>query len=126
MNSQRLSAVNVVVKVVGAPRRNNSECIDCRVWVKFESREPQYYHVIIPKNPEKCTYMIQGRNVDVQELSTFIQDGVWLHVVGTSMLHYKVLDEEGSLQHIRERPELYAHCEVHLVASMLEAVHGGL
>lgn len=126
MNAQHLAAVNVIVKVVGAPRRDDSECIDCRIWVQFESREPQYYHVIIPKNPEKCTYMIQGRKVGVNDFCAFVQDGVWLHVVGTSMLHYKILDTEDNLQKVCEQPELYAPCEVHLVANMVEAIHGGV
>ena len=70
--------------------------------------------------------MIQGRTVDAKEFSHFLQDKVWLHLVGTSTLHYAILDEKDDLKKVRERPELYAPSEVHLVASMVDAVNGGI
>lgn len=124
--SQHLAAVNIVVQVVGEPRRNTDELIDCRVRIRFESREPQYYHVIVPKSPGQCVCKTIGTQVDVDRLATFLQDKVWLHVVGTSMLHYCLVDDEDDLRAVRERPEDYATCEVHLVAHEIEVVNGGI
>ncbi|OGY34510.1 MAG: hypothetical protein A3D99_03380 [Candidatus Andersenbacteria bacterium RIFCSPHIGHO2_12_FULL_45_11] len=126
MIQQHLAAVNVVVQVVGEPRRNTDELVDFRVRILFESREPQYYHVIIPKLPKQCVYKALGKEVEFGRFAPFVQDKVWLHVVGTSSLHHRIIGGVDNLQEVRERPQDYAICEVHLVAQEIEVVNGGI
>lgn len=126
MLQQHLAAVNVVVQVVGEPRRNTDELIDCRVMIQFESRDPQYYHVIVPKDSDRCVCKALGKQLDVERFVAFLQDKVWLHVVGTSMLHYRFVEGADDSRCMCERPQDYAPSEIHLVAQAIEVVNGGI
>ncbi len=129
MIAQHLGAVDVIVQVTGAPlkvvRIDGDEYIDCRVLINFESRTSQYYHVVIPTLPGKCECKVRNDEVSVMRLKEFLQDKVWLHVVGSSRIHHPI-SEDDTPEKIAADPEAYAQCEIHLDATSVAVINGGV
>jgi len=120
MCARHLEATDVVVQLKDVPCHQDDEVIVCRVHIWFESRNSQHYYVVISKATEACQCFVRGRAVPLEELVSFLQSGVWLHVAGESRLMHGLAHRRPSLEEIRSNPDRYTASEVHLVAKSIE------